>query len=69
MIIRVKVIPNSKEQRIEKTEESAYRIYLNSAPEKNKANKELIKLLKNHFNKTPEILKGRTSRVKIIKLE
>lgn len=43
--------------------------FLKSPPEKNKANNELLKLLKKKFKKEPVILKGKTSKTKLILLE
>jgi uncharacterized protein len=68
MKIRIKVKPNSKEQVIEKISENFYKINLKSAPTENKANIELIKLLKNYFKKSIKIKSGFNSRNKIIEI-
>jgi len=67
MKIKVKVKPNSKEQSIEK-KENCYLVKLKSPPKDNKANLELIKLLKKHFKKEVKITSGFTSRNKIVEL-
>ena len=67
MKIKVKVKPNSKEQSIEK-KENFYLVKLKSLPKDNKANLELIKLLKKHFKKEVKITSGFTSRNKIVEL-
>lgn len=67
MIISVKVKPNSSKSEFLEQEKIAY---LNSVPEKGKANKELIMLLKKHFKASKvRIIKGATSRNKIVEIE
>ena len=68
MIINVKVHPKSSKQEVVKTEKG-YDVYLKSAPENNKANVELIKILKKYFNKEIEIKSGFTSKHKIIEVK
>ena len=67
MKIRIKVKPNSGKQEIIKKQDF-YLAYLKSSPENNKANIELLKLLKRHFKKEVKIKSGFTSRNKIIEL-
>ena len=69
MIIEVKVKPNSKEQEIIKTGENEYKISLKEKAEDNKANIELLKLLKMHFGKEVRIVKGLKSRNKIVEVK
>lgn len=69
MIVKVKIKTGAREQNIEKINKNEYKVSLNSRPVKGEANRELLKLLKNYFGKTAEIVSGSTSRVKIIKLE
>lgn len=69
MKIGVKVKPSSGKREIEKLSDSRYVIYLKSQQEKNKANIELLKLLKKHFKKSVKILRGKTSKNKIIEIE
>jgi uncharacterized protein (TIGR00251 family) len=65
----VKVIPNSKEIKI--INGNPLIVKLKSPPENNKANKELIEVLSQHF-KVPKtkikIVKGIKSRIKLIKI-
>lgn len=68
MRLNIKVQPSSGRQEIKKISESEYKISLKKAPENNKANKELIKLLKKKFQKTPRIIKGFTSKQKIVEI-
>jgi len=69
MIINVKVKPNSGKQEIENIDDNNYKISLKSKPEDNKANIELIKLLKKHFGKNIKIIKGLRSRNKVIEIK
>ncbi|MEH2084160.1 MAG: DUF167 domain-containing protein [Nostoc sp.] len=47
---KVKVKPNSKQQRIEEQPDSSLTVYLKSPPVDGKANEELIKLLADKFD-------------------
>lgn len=73
MLIKIKVNPNSRESRIEEIEhkEIDYKVKLKSAPQKGKANQELVEVLSAHF-KTPksriQILDGYKSRLKTIRI-
>lgn len=67
MKIQVKVRPGAKEQSVEKVED-LYFVRLKSRPEEGKANLELLKLLKKHFNKDVKIKSGFTSRNKIVEV-
>ncbi len=67
MIIKVKVKPNSGKQEVEKID-GGYLVHLKKIPEDNKANIELIKLLKKHFKKNIKIIKGLKSKDKMIEV-
>jgi len=67
MILKVKVKPSSGKQNIEK-KDGFYLVKLKSAPENNKANLELIKILKKHFKKEIVIKSGFSSRNKIVEV-
>ncbi len=71
MIIKVKVIPNSKKQKIEISGENELKINLKSKPERGKANQELVKTISDFFNAKEsniKIIKGKKSQRKIIKI-
>ena len=68
MKIKVRVKPKSSKRKIEKISNEEYKVYLKSAPEKGKANIELIKLLKKEFRGDIKIIKGKTSRNKIVEI-
>ena len=71
MIIHVLVKPNAKMQKVEKLGPNEFKVYLKSPPIDRKANKELIDLISKYFN-TPksniEIIKGKTSGNKVLKI-
>lgn len=66
MIIKVRVHVSSGREEIIKISNNEYKIYLKKPAKDNKANLELLKLLKKHFHKTPIILKGLASHNKIV---
>ena len=68
MILHVKVKPSSGRQEIFEIDDKHFLIYLKSPPEENKANLELLKLLKKYFNQVVKIKSGFTSRNKIIEI-
>ena len=68
MIIKIKVYPHSGREEIVKLSEDSYKVYLKKPAEDNKANTELLKLLRRHFKVEIKIIKGLTSRDKIVKI-
>ena len=69
MIIKIKLHPNSSQEKIEKISDENFEVWLKEKPIDNKANIELIKLLKKYFGKQVKIKSGFTSRNKIIEIE
>jgi uncharacterized protein len=72
MIIKIKVRPNSDKQETKKINDLEYYVNLKERVEDNKANIELLKLLKRYFNnefQNIKIIKGKTSRKKIIEIK
>jgi len=67
MKIKIKVKPNSGEQSVEKKRDELF-VKLKSSPENNKANLELIKILKKYFGKDVKIKSGFMSRKKIVEI-
>jgi hypothetical protein len=71
MKYKVTVKPGSSQEKIVKTAENEYMVYLRAKPHDGEANEALIKLLAKHFNvpKTSiTISRGAHSRVKTIEL-
>ncbi|AUT00866.1 hypothetical protein CLI64_10920 [Nostoc sp. CENA543] len=69
---KVKVKPNSKQQKIEEQADGSLTVYLKSPPVDGKANEELIKLLAEKFDVPKShirIKSGLTSRQKLIEIE
>lgn len=69
MRLKIKVKPNSTRQEIKKTEEG-YLINLKEKAKNNKANIELLKMLKKYFKaENIKIIKGMKSKNKIIEIK
>ncbi|BAY21729.1 hypothetical protein NIES2100_14860 [Calothrix sp. NIES-2100] len=70
--VKVKVKPNSKQQKIEEQTDGSLNVHLKSPPVDGKANEELIKLLAEKFN-VPlshiQIKLGATSRQKLVEID
>jgi len=66
--ITVIVKPNSSKSEI-KLEGGVYRVSIKAAPDKGRANKELVKFLSRHFKKKAEIISGARSKKKLIRLQ
>ena len=68
MILKIKVKPNSSKQEICKLSDIEYMVNLKSRAEDNKANIELLKMLKKEFKADVKIIKGMKSRNKIVEV-
>ncbi len=68
MKIDVIVQPNSGRQEIKKISENKYKIFLKKPAEENKANFELQKLLKKTFCSKAKIVRGFTSKRKVVEI-
>jgi len=68
--LKVKIKPNSSKNQIKSWDKNRklLKININTAPEKGKANKELIKFLSKKLNKKIRIIRGKKSRVKILSI-
>ena len=69
---RVKVKPNSKQQKIEELVDGSLIVHLKSPPVDGKANEELIKLLAKKFDVSKSSIRiksGTTSRQKVIEID
>lgn len=70
--LNIKVMPRSSRQQLIKLNEHHYKARLTSAPEKGKANQELVSLLAEEFGVPPwsiTIVNGHTSSQKLIKID
>lgn len=68
MKISVFVKTNAKENKIEKNNDSL-KVWLKSLPVENKANEELVKLLKKNYKADVKILKGFSSKNKLVEID
>ncbi len=66
-LLHLKVIPHSGRTEL-KEENGRLKLYLKAAPEKNKANLELIKFFKKELGLVVEIKSGATSREKVLRI-
>ena len=69
MRIYIKVIPKASKNEIVKISEREYKAKVMAAPENNKANEMLVKILADYFKVSKsliEIVGGKTARTKII---
>ena len=68
--MRVEVVVNARsgKHEVEKISDYTYKVYLKKPAEDNKANLELLKLLKEYFGGNVRILKGFRSRSKIVEI-
>jgi uncharacterized protein (TIGR00251 family) len=65
--IKIKVVPNSNRDSIEKGDPLIVRV--REKPVKAKANRAVIKLLSKHFNSKVRIVSGAKSKEKIVEVE
>jgi len=68
MKIKVKLHPNSSQEKIEKKNKNKYEVWLKEKPVDNKANEKLVKILKKYFKKQVKIKSGLNSREKIVEI-
>jgi len=67
--LRIRVKPSSNKNKIVKMENGVFKIWIKSAPEKGKANKELEKYLKKITGIKVKIVSGLTSENKTIEFD
>lgn len=69
--IAVKVVTRSSRPRVEEAEEGSLKVYVSSAPEKGKANAQVISAVARHIGvrrSRLKIVRGETSRDKVIRI-
>ena len=70
MRLNIKVQPNSKKQEIQTDIEGKIsKVFLKKPAKENKANNELIKFLSKYFKNKVKIIKGFTSKRKLIEVK
>jgi uncharacterized protein (TIGR00251 family) len=68
MLIKVKVFPESREDKIEKIDDENYKVYVRAGAQNGHANKEVIFLLSKHFGKGVKMVSGGTRQNKIFSI-
>ena len=69
MKLRIKIHANSSQEKIEKISLDFYEVWIKEKPLNNKANEEIVKILKKYFKRNVEIKSGFKGRNKIIEIE
>ncbi|MEK6842228.1 MAG: DUF167 domain-containing protein [Nanoarchaeota archaeon] len=69
MKIKIRIHPNSSQEKIRKNNEDNYEIWIKEKPVDNKANIQVVKMLKKYFGKNIMIKSDFTSRNKIVEVE
>ncbi len=69
MKIEVNVKTNCKDNKIEIISENKLKVFLKNLPIDNKANKELIKILKKYYKCDVDLLRGFSSKKKIVEIK
>ena len=72
MKISVKVKPNAKQEKIEKTGERDFLVWVKEKPQEGKANQAVIRVLAKYFGVPKSeviLLKGQTSREKVFEVK
>jgi uncharacterized protein (TIGR00251 family) len=69
MKINVKVVANSSKSEIIFINNFKYKVYLKKPAIDNKANQELVRLMKKYFKSEVNIIKGHNSRDKILEVK
>lgn len=69
MYITVDVKPSQREESIDKIDEEHLIVHVKAPASKGKANKAVIKLLKNHFGRQVFLVSGHTSSRKVFEVE
>ncbi|MBI4726485.1 DUF167 domain-containing protein [candidate division TA06 bacterium] len=71
MILNIKVVSNAKQEKMVK-EDQRYKVYLCAPAVESKANQKLVEFLAAHFKvkkSAVAILRGQTSRLKIVEIK
>jgi len=66
-LLNVKVIPNSQQTKLIE-ENNQLKLYLKAVPEKDKANKQLIKFFKKELNLKVAIKSGKKNKNKVLRI-
>lgn len=67
-LIKVKVFPESREDKIEEIDSENYHVFVRAGAQNGHANKEVVYLLLKHFGKGVQMVSGGTRQAKIFKV-
>ena len=71
MRVIVHVKPRSRQLKVEKIDEGQYKVWVRAAPDKGKANEEMIEVIAKHFNVSKSAVRiviGATAREKLVEI-
>jgi uncharacterized protein YggU (UPF0235/DUF167 family) len=68
MLIKVKVFPESREDKIERIDIENYHVFVRAGAQNGHANKVVTHLLSKHFDKGVQMVSGGTRQAKIFKV-
>lgn len=68
MKLKIKLHPNSSQEKIEKISDDKYEVWIKEKPIDGKANIALEKFLKKYFNNPAKIIKGLKSKEKVVEM-
>lgn len=70
MYLKIKVVPDAKEEKIEKLQEDSWRIWVTVPAENNAANSRVLELVRQSFpNTSVRIVSGHHSPSKIVSID
>lgn len=70
MYLKLKVIPDAKQEKMEKLKDDEYRIWVKAPAENNKANTRVLELMREEFPGTRiRLVSGHTSPSKIVSVD
>ena len=69
MYLKIKVITDSKAEKLEKTEEDSWKIWVKAPAKNNLANKRILEIIRGNYpNKLVKIISGHHSPAKIVSI-
>jgi uncharacterized protein YggU (UPF0235/DUF167 family) len=70
MYLKLKVIPDSKQEKVEQLKDDEYRIWVKAPAENNHANIRVLEIIRGmHPNKKVRLVSGHTSPSKIVSID
>jgi uncharacterized protein (TIGR00251 family) len=70
MYLKLKVVPDAKQEKLEKLKDDEYRIWVKAPAENNKANTRVLEIMREEFPGTRiRLVSGHTSPSKIVSID